>query len=208
MRAWNHLQIVSAGVLALGALTLARNGLATVGEQRARLPPPAPCSDAVEGVWKSHSYHPSHFTSWSAFTLEIHRAAPDSDRLVGTISNHAWVGDAEQEHPKQCAGDMEYVVSMDAVGKLTGNQVQFGGVGEWRLDEVSCGEWYGGYNLDNFTGVIEPEIQEFQSVNNDGGISVNEPTVFRRVKCLSDALEPKGEVAPPPYQPPVGCSLW
>ena len=33
------------------------------------------------------------------------------------------------------------------------------------------GPW--GYNLDNFSGEIDPEIQEFQSLNNDGGRDVD-----------------------------------
>ena len=65
-----------------------------------------------------------------------------------------------------------------------------------------CGSSIGfGYNLDNFTGTIDPEIQEFQSVNNDGGISVNEPNVFRRIRCF-EGPAPTDDVEPPPFQRP------
>jgi hypothetical protein len=39
------------------------------------------------------------------------------------------------------------------------------------------------YRPDHFTGTIDPAIQEFQSVNNDGGRAVNDPMVFRRIAC-------------------------
>ena len=71
--------------------------------------------------------------------------------------------------------------------------------------------WY--YNLDRFTGKIDEEREEFQSVNNDGGRMVNHPTVFRRIKCdeHDDAPKASVEVKPPPIFPEnstdCGCSL-
>jgi hypothetical protein len=182
-----------------------------VEEQRARLPPPATCQDPVEGIWKSHDYDP-RWGDWTVFTLEVRRVAGSESELEGTILNDTWYGPAEQTEPGPCQGNLRFKISMDAKGTVVEGTIAFGGVGQWRLDEVVCGSWDGGYNLDNFTGTIDPEIQEFQSVNNDGGRAVNAPTVFRRIKCFDDGVpdEPHIEVAPPPFyvpreQPAAGC---
>jgi hypothetical protein len=69
-----------------------------------------------------------------------------------------------------------------------------------------------GYNLDRFSGVIDHEIEEFQSVNNDGGRYVNVPTVFRRVSCDDTKdIKPRVSVEPPPFYPPKedrGCGFF
>jgi hypothetical protein len=179
----------------------------TVAEQRARLPPPAECTDPIAGIWKSHSY--DHvFLDWTVFTLDIKRDAPGSNQFKGTITNHSWEGTPEQSSPPPCTGQLRYVVSMDAEGSVVGDKIDVWGVGSWRLDEVPCGYWNMGYNLDHFSGTIDPELYEFQSVNNDGGRSINDPVVFRRVKCHSGddpaegPEEPKISVNPPPFYPP------
>jgi hypothetical protein len=178
---------------------------ATVEEQRARLPPPADCKDPVAGVWKSHSWDDRHL-DWTIFTLEIHRVKDSETELEGTITNHTWLGTKEESQPGTCKGLLRYLVSMDAKGSVVNGEIAFGGIGEWRLDEVLCGEWNLGYNLDNFSGTIDPNILEFQSVNNDGGRAVNDPTVFRRVACLDgddpEAEGPRVVVPPPPFYPP------
>jgi hypothetical protein len=174
----------------------------TVAEQRARLPPPAQCEDPVEGMWKSHDYREWR-RQWTIFTLEIHRVDGSED-LRGTIRNESWRGDGDQSEPGACVGELRYEVSMDAVGRVEHGQIAFGGVGQWRLDAVLCGEFIGGYNLDVFTGPLDADLLEFQAVNNDGGVSVNEPTVFRRVECLKEAKaeDPKVVVRPPAFYPP------
>jgi len=92
---------------------------------------------------------------------------------------------------------------MDARGTVTnGTHIQFGGVGSWRLDQVHCRSGPFGYNLDNFTGDIDPAILEFQSVNNDGGRAVNVPNVFRRVRC------PPRETARAPRVNPVAPAFY
>ena len=40
------------------------------------------------------------------------------------------------------------------------------------------------YAPDNFSGVIDSQRQEFQSLNNDGFVDINVPYVFRRTGCL------------------------
>lgn len=206
-----RLGLASLAAFVVLSATPRRAPAGTVAEQRARLPPPAQCEDPVEGIWKSHDYR-AWRRQWTIFTLEIHRV-DGTDALRGTIRNESWRGDADQSEPGPCVGELRYDVSMDAVGRVEHGQIAFGGVGQWRLDAVLCGEFVGGYNLDNFTGPLDAELLEFQSVNNDGGVSVNEPTVFRRVKCLEGPTthDPKVVVKPPAFHPPEdegrgGCS--
>jgi hypothetical protein len=186
--------------LALGLL-LAPTVEATIEEQRERLPPPADCGDVVEGEWRSHRYSPQ-FRDWRIFTLTIRRLPGSETEVVGTIRNQAWDGGPDDEEPGPCGRTpVQWVVSTDARGTIRGNDVVFSGMGAWRLERVGCGHGPGGYNLDSFSGTIDPAIEEFQSVNNDGGRAVNEPTVFRRVRCFPPDAQPHIEVAPPPFFP-------
>ena len=187
-------------VIALGALFFLPAAQATIAEQRARLPPPATCEDPVEGVWKSHQYVP-FMRQWMVFTLEIRRVKGSETALAGRISNHAWDGSPQEQEPGPCKGLQHWVVSFDGRGWLKGRQIFFGGQGRWHLDQVLCAGGPGGYNLDNFSGEIDPELQEFQTVNNDGGLAVNIPTVFRRIRCFDPGSPPHIEVAPPPLMP-------
>ena len=175
---------------------------ATIQEQRARLPPPAECNEPVVGVWKSHQHDP-RFRDWTVFMLDLRWADADKRALTGTITNHSWEGGAEQEEPAPCSsGNDEWVVSMDGTGHVDpSGQIAFGGVGQWRLDRILCNGGPGGYNLDRFTGVIDIELNEFQSVNNDGGRAVNDPTVFRRVSCHQGPQNPRVVTEPPPFYP-------
>lgn len=210
-RPWSdRLRLGPVVLLFLGfTLTIPRDGQGgggSVAEQRARLPPPAKCTDPVAGVWKSHSFHPYRDT-WTEFSLSIRRSPDDPTRLVGDIKNHSWEGTKDDVQPPVCTGANYWraIVSMDGEGEIDGMNLRFGGVGQWRLDQTLCGRFDFDYNLDNFSGVIDPEIQEFQSVNNDGGVSINEPTVFRRIQCFDSPVASK-HVDPPPFEPPKGCS--
>ncbi|PRP94172.1 hypothetical protein ENSA5_41270 [Enhygromyxa salina] len=205
-------------VVGLGGFVLASwlPGLghaSTVAEQRARLPPPATCKDPIAGVWKSHSYD-QRFRDWTIFTLELQRTAPGVDEFEGRITNHSWVAEPHESSPPPCRGELRYLISMDAKGHVRDGIISVYGVGSWKLDEVLCGSWNMGYNLDHFSGQIDPELMEFQSVNNDGGRAVNDPVVFRRVHCNDGEQpdqEPRIAVAPPPFTPPEeeggGCGL-
>lgn len=200
--------------LVAGMLLWSSAAPGTVAEQRARLPPPATCEqDDIEGVWKSHQYDPRH-GDWTEFTLEIRRVADKPGELLGKIFNHSWDGPPTEEQPGPCKGAQRYRVSMEAVGTFdeANGRILFRAT-RWKLDEVVCGALSGGwgYNLDRFTGTVEPERQEFQSVNNDGGRAVNDPTVFRRVRCLDDPAEPPPsiDIEPPaifPKRRAGGCS--
>jgi hypothetical protein len=187
---------------------------ATIEEQRARLPPPADCEDdPVAGLWKSHQYD-EQYRDWTVFMLDIRRVPGSDTQLVGTITNHSWDAGPEQQEPGPCAAfGNQWIVSMDARGTIgPDGRIHFGGIGAWRLDRIVCNGGPGGYNLDNFSGVIDPTLQEFQSVNNDGGRAVNDPTVFRRIRCHDqDASPPSPHVnpVPPAFYPslkPSGCS--
>ena len=209
---------VTLALLGLGAglVLLPSLAPATVEEQRARLPPPASCQDPVEGLWMSHKYE-SPWDEWMIFSLEIHRApgapanppAGTSVPLIGTIQAHAWfgVGPGATAPPACIAGLSHWTVDMTAQGRVTDGRVEFWGT-RWWISNVFCGPRHFNYNLDHFTGVIDPAIQEFQSVNNDGGRAVNDPTVFRRVRCFDDVSPPHPFVAPPAFQLPrrAGCS--
>lgn len=199
--------LLAAVVTTMCALFCLPVAQATIAEQRARLPPPATCEDPVEGVWKSHQYVP-FMRDWMVFHLEVRRVPGSETALKGRITNETWSGGPEDQEPGTCRGRSHWLVSFDGQGWARGNKIYFGGVGQWRLDRVLCAHGPGGYNLDNFSGDIDPEIQEFQSVNNDGGLAVNIPTVFRRVRCFDPDSPPHVEVAPPPFMPSKsgGCN--
>ena len=62
--------------------------------------------------------------------------------------------------------------------------------------------YYVGYVISNVSGGVLSDWL--------GGRAVNEPTVFRRVRCLDPPTAPHVKVAPPPMRPPSpgGCSLF
>ncbi|MBI2897538.1 MAG: hypothetical protein HYY06_28525 [Deltaproteobacteria bacterium] len=182
---------------------------ADVQEQRARLPPPAACADPVEGTWMSHAYYP-HVGQWYIFELAIRRAPPGSGTLAGEMHALYWNGDPGDSEPPTCApGVYRKSVHEPAVGTIDGSRIAFNGT-SWRADDDFCGAPADAYNLDNFSGTIDPALQEFQSVLNAPGW-VDVPTVFRRVRCADSPQAPPVlpvKVAPPPIQPPgssAGC---
>ena len=187
-------------IIGMAALFCSGPVEATIQEQRARLPPPAFCEDPVEGLWRSHKYN-ERWGDWSIFSLEVRRVKGTTNALRGVIRNELWVGGPADEQPPPCRGRRHWVVSMDAQGSIQGERIFFGGVGQWRLDRVHCARGPFGYNLDNFTGEIDTETMEFQSVNNDGGRAVDVPHVFRRVRCFPPDSVPHVEVDPPPFFP-------
>lgn len=177
---------------------------ATVEEQRARLPPPARCEDPVEGVWRAQRYYPA-FQDWGVFTLRVRRVAPGDPRLVGQVETEYWNGGAGYTSPPPCGpGIRRFIVDQDARGSFENGTVDVVSFNV-RLRRDVCPGSYDSYNADHFTGRLDPALQEFQAVNNDGGRDINEPTVFRRVGCLDPAAVPHPYVAPPPLQPPRGA---
>lgn len=182
-------------------LLLPRHAPGTVAEQRARLPPPATCVDPVEGVWQSHARYPDRGV-WRIFTLEVHRVEGSDDQLYGAITNLGWDGGVDDDQPGGCQGQSHWLVAMAARGQLDGREVHFGGT-SWRLVDVYCGPQppFAAYNLDQFSGTIDDERQEFQSVNNDGGVMVNMATVFRRIRCFDAPPPPRVAVTPPAFYP-------
>jgi hypothetical protein len=195
-------RIVGCAVLCLPALVPA-----TIEEQRARLPPPATCTDPVEGLWRAHRYD-ARFLDWAIFTLSIRRTAPESPSLVGYITFEYWNGTSTESLPPPCRPRLRhYVLDQPSRGTFTAarTHVEFWGL-RYQLREERCPHSFGAYNLDHFAGVIDPATQEFQTVNNDGGRDNNEPYVFRRVQCV-DTPVPHPAVTPPPFRPTVrrGC---
>lgn len=203
-------RVVAIAVVCLFAwLMLVPSGApATIQEQRARLPPPAFCEDEVEGIWRSHSYWVGH-GQWYIFILEIRRVRNDPNRLTGTVLSEYWNGSPNQEEPPPCRpGGYHQLVRMPGAGSVVDGLVTFGGT-SWTLERVYCGTPTWSYYPDNFSGAIDPEIQEFQSLNNDGGAAINVPQVFRRVRCFDPDSPPHVTVEPPPFQPPTrgACSF-
>jgi hypothetical protein len=180
---------------------------ATITEQRNRLPPPAFCEDEVEGVWRAHYFWEGH-DQWYVMTLEVRRDRRTHDRLTGVILAEFWDGGREtSEPPAQCGPGVEHrIVRQPAQGSIVDGFITFGGT-SWQLDRTFCSGGAMAYNPDVFSGRIDPAIQEFQSVNNDGGDAVNVPVVYRRVRCFDPDTAPHVTVTPPPFLPPrrSGC---
>jgi hypothetical protein len=189
---------------AIGALLLAMvvrlpEAPATVAEQRARLPPAAECESDVAGRWRALIYSlDTH--SWYDWTMEVRHVEGSPDALTGVIYVDTWFGTPDQSEPGACMGRGRYKGKMEGHGHYRNGEVFFGGRA-FQLSEIVCGEGVIGYNPDQFTGKLEKARHEFQSVNNDGGLAVNEPTVFRRVACFDDEPRANPDVAPPPFFP-------
>jgi hypothetical protein len=182
----------------------------TVTEQRDRLPaaPGQGCDDEIVGVWMDHTYNVTS-AYWVQHELTIERGEAPNE-LKGFARVRTWDGDASAKQPPLCDGvTSHYIVRYDAVGTLVGDQFEFYGVGDWEREQVICGNKNAGYNLDHFTGTLDRELQEFQTVNNDGGTAVNMPTVFRRLRCREpvavDYSTPKVESKPSSR---FGCGFW
>jgi hypothetical protein len=196
-------RVVSVALVSLlGALVLLPSlAPATIEEQRARLPPPArpdSCQNPVEGVWRSLRWYPGN-RAWYQFTLEVRQRGTE---LYGTIEAHSWDTPPTVQEPGPCRPGLEHwVVVQQAVGRVDNLRLTFGGT-RWAVQSAYCGARPYGYNLDQFRGVIDTNLQEFQSVNNDGGAQIDEPTVFRRIRCFEPESVPHPYVAPPTFQPP------
>lgn len=200
--------------LTLAGLVLRpRTSEGSIAEQRNRLPPPAHCEDKVEGEWKAHQYN-DVWHQWVIFKLEIRRKPDSPNELVGRITNETWSGRKSDQEPGECSAFVPYRIRVsmpESFGTFRDGKVVFG-ADSFKYDGLLCGKLpFGfGYRPDHFTGTIDEERQEFQSVNNDGGRAVNEPTLFRRIKCFDEGptRKPTVDVKPPPFVPPEraeGC---
>ncbi|HTE55831.1 MAG TPA: hypothetical protein VK698_33480 [Kofleriaceae bacterium] len=177
-----------------------REAPATVAEQRARLPPAAECESEVAGKWKALVYSEAT-ASWYEYLMEVRHVEGSATALTGVIYVDAWTGGPTDPEPGQCHGNRRMKGKQKARGTFTGGEVAFGGQ-DFELQEILCGDRNGiGYNPDQFTGRLEKERHEFQSVNNDGGAAVNEPSVFRRIGCFDDEARQNPDVKPPPFFP-------
>ena len=193
-------------VLVIGVSLMPRGSSASVEEQRARLPPPAECPDKVTGTWQALLWNERQAT-WYDYQLTIRRSAPSADPngagpLEGEMTSHYWTGVKSNEKPPPCEpGGRESTVKMPGKGSIDANANLLFGAKTWEVDHITCGP-PPRYNPDNFSGKIETAINEFQSVNNDGGSAVNEPTVFRRIRCLDAPFRKTSKVPPPAFAPP------
>jgi hypothetical protein len=191
-------------------LGVPRRAPANIQEQRARLPPPAlDCSDPVAGTWMSHAYYP-HASQWYVVHLDVRRQPGDPSRLVGQMRVHFWSGDERTSEPPPCGGltSIRAEVREPAVGTYgPDGEIVFRGT-SYVVERDYCG-WGGfGYALDRYSGKIDPEIMEFQSILDDGAFFRNIPVVFRRIACAEEPTRPPTVVARPPTMPPghvSGC---
>jgi hypothetical protein len=186
---------------------------ATIEEQRSRLPPPAfECGDdPIAGLWQAHVYY-AHVQQWYVFELNVERDPEGQGMLRGTIRAEFWDdGSGQRSQPPLCDEPGERTaVFENATGSIDGLALSFDAV-DWR-DEAICGAIRGHYLLDHFSGTVDLERMEFQSLlNADAPEWRDVPTVFRRVRCAAATPEQKPRIImePPPYQPPEreGCGL-
>jgi hypothetical protein len=199
------LLLIAAAAAALLLTALPAQAPATVEEQRARLPPPArECPDPVEGTWIGQ--HQPH-TWWSRYTLTVQRKAPGSPDLTGHIETLAWIGSAQDTTPPPCTpGGAEVVVDQPASGTWDGQHITFG-ASTWTLRETRCGA-LSGYYPDTFDGDIDPRLNEFQTIREDGH-NAAATVVFRRVACgPAPATQPLPELPPPTRPPSAGCACF
>ncbi len=199
------------GCAAISAVALSPSLLlGSIEDQRARLPPAAEsdagadCSDPASGVWLGQQYN-QRSRSWQRYELHVQRVAPQSNQLTGEVRVHFWNGWYSHSTPlTDCSRPhLAAEVVQNATGTFDGSRLAFGGH-DWRTSRIFCQPpgTRVTYNPDHFTGVIDPTIQEFQSVNNDGGSAVNEPVVFRRIRCAPSQSPPQPRVIVlPPSEP-------
>jgi hypothetical protein len=202
-------------VIGLGSSLSPRLAPATIEDQRSRLPPPAfECGDdPIAGIWQAHAYY-AHVRQWYRFELTIAREPEDRPpgALSGSIRVEFWNGGPEHAEPPSCAerGDRAGVFEQ-AAGHSEALELRFDAT-DWRDLEL-CDKQVRGYLLDHFSGTVDPERMEFQSLlNADAPEWRDVPTVFRRVRCgpaSGAAAEPRVTIAAPPYEPPEqgGCGF-
>ena len=156
----------------------------TIEGQRALLPSAVTCKDPVVGRWESLKFNPTSST-WVRFALLVHRA--DGGALTGTILSHTWYGSAFDRTPPPCSPrGFEMSVSMNAHGRADlVTHIRFG-ASRYSVVAVQCPMSLADYAPDNFSGMIDTDRQEFQSVNNDGATDIDAPYVFRRTACLDE----------------------
>ncbi len=157
-------------------------GADSIEGQRALLPKPAFCKDPIAGFWEALKYSPFR-GNWVHFKLTVHR---EGTNVRGTILSHTWSGSARDNHPPGCEFGMGYDItaSMNAAGTTNGVRITFGSshatilLAQCTLDAD--------YAPDRFSGIIDDQRQEFQSLNNDGAVDIDVPYVFRRTGCIDE----------------------
>ena len=154
--------------------------LNSVGAQRRRIGGGATCEDPVAGTWKSSIYDGIRH-EWYAFTLSVQRTG---NTLSGTIRSHFWAGSAAASAaPSSCAQTrLHALVSMPAQGRYEGGRLRFG-ARSWQLEQLWCGGATFAYQPDRFTGTVDEQSHELQTIVTDGVNLIDQPMVFRRVAC-------------------------
>lgn len=180
--------IAEAGVARAGAVAdrgFSRAAIdgAVAAMRKLDLPAPVSCADPVTGTWMSQQYD-SRYNDWYVFTMKVQRVPGSDTELTGSIQANSWDGGPAKAAPGACDGNFDHwVVGMKARGSIVGNRVDFGGT-SWAPERYLCrsavSKWMG-YNLDQFSGMVEGS--DFLALNNDGDRMVDQPTPFIRVAC-------------------------
>jgi hypothetical protein len=151
--------------------------------ERPRQPPPpdtAECGgDRIVGTWRATKW----LRGWhNVRTMQIRRAG--GDQIEGRIVGLWWDGAQNQRRPPPCAPyQTAYQVSEPSRGHfIGGDRVSFRAA-SYRIDRAICGSPPSVYNLDHFTGTLDPRRAIIRAVNNDGRAARNDDYVFRRVSC-------------------------
>lgn len=183
---------------------------ATVQEQRERLPDaPESCATPLDGQWLAHVYYP-HVSEWYRFTLDL---TVNGEQVRGTLLSHYWHGTEDNADVPPCAGDSRYPASVvePVSGRWDGSTLNINAT-SWNNGGPGCQPVRpGGYMLDNFSGPVDVDAQEWPSVlDADSPLWTAVPTLFRRVSCKEAAVAvDRDAVAPPPFAPPSrGCDWW
>lgn len=173
----------AAGCVAL-ALSLLVIALPAAGDlvDRNGQPPqqpenPAECGgDRIAGVWRGPR---GRFSFWNyQVTLHIQRASGSA--ITGRMVGVWWTGSRRRPPPCE-AGQTAFQVTQPAQGTFENNRFAFRAT-SYRIDRVICGAPTS-YSPDHFVGTLDENASILRTVNNDGGNAVNDPEVFRRIRC-------------------------
>ena len=136
---------------------------------------PESCFDGVSGRWVGAQSQPQGHLQ---FKLELNRAVPFSDHLLGSIGVHYWEGHSGSPPPCNGGEHVEYTVTQLAEGKMEGSAIEFTGVKLTRKVDL-CGKLTR-YHTDSFSGRF---VADKLLLVNDDGFTGSREVEFIRTRC-------------------------